>query len=304
MSTRRSIDVAAAIPGEGERVMVAEVFTPKGAPVSVLCCLAGGGVTRRYWDLDVPGADGAHSFARTLAGKGHVVVIADHLGVGDSSRPPAMELDVDALAAAQHLAMTAVLADYPELPAIGVGHSMGSMLTTIQQAHHCTYAALALTGFANRGLPDFVPPDLLAYVEDPVGLRAALPQILAARANPLTPRERPAGAPPRPVMFHSQSLTPEVADAVRAIAAPAPPLAAMTSIVPNSIRPEMEEIDVPVLIANGDLDITGPIDDVPAGFPKSPRVDTVLLPETAHSHHAFPGRTVLYDELDRWVRSL
>jgi hypothetical protein len=106
------------------------------------------------------------------------------------------------------------------------------------------------------------------------------------------------------VRFHGSKLPQEVADAVRAIAAMPPPLAAMTSMVPGSIRPEMEVIDVPVLIANGDLDITGAIEDIPAGFPKAPRIDTVVLPETGHSHHAFEGRHLLYDTLDKWVRSL
>jgi pimeloyl-ACP methyl ester carboxylesterase len=296
--------------------MATEVFEPEGPPVSILCCLAGGGVTRRYWDLDVPGAKKSHSFARTLAAKGHIVVLADHLGVGESSKPPPLELTVEVLAFEQHETFSRVLKGLPDLPAIGVGHSMGSMLIAIEQAHYKTFAAIALTGFANRGLPNFVPPDLVQYIDDPMALRAALPGIVAARGeNPMQGRppedEVPidttsASDPPprRPVMFHSKKLSPEVADAVRAIAAPPPPLAAMTSIVPGSIKPEMSVIDVPVLIANGDLDITGPIEDVPAGFPKSPRVDTVVLPETGHSHHAFPGRLLLYDRLDKWVRSL
>jgi pimeloyl-ACP methyl ester carboxylesterase len=281
--------------------MVTEVFEPTGTPVSILCCLAGGGVTRRYWDLDVPNAEPSHSFARTLAAKGHYVVLADHLGVGESPTPPPLELTVEVLAAAQHAAFTAVVRDLPELPVIGVGHSMGSMLTAIQQAQHRTYVAIALTGFANRGLPDFVPPDLVPFIDDPLRLREELPKVLAQRA----PAAPPSGVrPTRPVLFHGSKLPPDVAAAVKAVAAPAPPLAAALSMVPGSIRPEMEVIDVPVLIANGDLDITGPIEDVPAGFPKAPTITTVVLPETGHSHHAFPGRVVLYDELDKWVRSL
>lgn len=283
-----------------DRDMVVEVFEPAGEPVSVLCCLAGGGVTRRYWDLDVPGSKPSHSFARTMSSKGHVVVLADHLGVGESPKPPPMELTVEVLAAAQHDAFSKVLAGYAELPAVGVGHSMGSMLTAIQQAHYRTYAAIALTGFANRGLPDFVPPDLVPFIDDPVRLRAELPRILSERP-PMAP---PSGVrPQRPVLFHGSKLAPEVAEAVKAIAAPAPPLAAATSMVPGSIKPEMEMIDVPVFIANGDLDITGPIGEIPAGFPNAASVTTVVLPDTAHSHHAFPGRLVLYDRLHTWVKN-
>jgi pimeloyl-ACP methyl ester carboxylesterase len=283
--------------------MAMEVFEPAGDPVSILCCLAGGPVTRRYWDLDVPGANGSYSFARTMAGKGHYVVLADHLGIGESSMPPPMELTVDVMAAASHDAFSAKLAHLPSLPAIGVGHSMGAMLTAIQQAHHHTYVAVALTGFTNAGLPDYVPAELQPFIDDPLRLRAELPAVLASRAQ-FPPPPAPEAPPRRPVRFHGSKLPKEVSDAVRAIAAVPPPLAAMTSMVPGSIRPEMEVIDVPVLIANGDLDITGAIEDIPAGFPKAPSVTTVVLPETGHSHHAFEGRHVLYDTLDQWVRSL
>ena len=283
--------------------MFTEVFEPAGEAVSILCCLAGGPVTRHYWNLDVPGANGSHSFARTMAAKGHYVVLADHLGIGDSPKPPPMELNVDVMAAASHDAFTRVLAILPDLPAVGVGHSMGAMLTAIQQAHHHTYVAIALTGFTNAGLPDYVPEELQRFIDDPIRLRAELPAVLAARAE-FPPPPPPEAPPRRPVRFHGSKLPQEVSDAVRAIAAVPPPLAAMTSMVPGSIRPEMEAIDVPVLIANGDIDITGAIEDIPAGFPKAPSITTVVLPDTGHSHHAFPGRFVLYDTLDDWVRRL
>jgi pimeloyl-ACP methyl ester carboxylesterase len=241
--------------------MAMEVFAPVGDAVSILCCLAGGPLTRRYWDLDVPGANGDYSFARTMAAKGHYVVLADHLGIGESMVDAPDELTVDEMAAASHDAFCTKLRELPVLPAIGVGHSMGSMMTAIQQARFRTYAAIALTGFANRGL-DF------------------------------------------PVRFHGNKMRPEVVPVVKAIAAKPPRQPAEMSMVPGSIRAEMEVIDVPVLIANGDLDITGEIEDIPAGFPKAPRVDTVVLPETGHSHHAFEGRYVLYETLDHWVRSL
>jgi pimeloyl-ACP methyl ester carboxylesterase len=241
--------------------MATEVFAPTGRAVSILCCLAGGPLTRRYWDLDVPGANGSHSFARTMAARGHYVVLADHLGIGESEIDAPDELTVEEMAAASHETFCATRRELPNLPAIGVGHSMGSMMTAIQQAHFRTYAAIALTGFANRGL-DF------------------------------------------PVRFHGNKMRPEVAATVKSIAARPPKQPAELSMVPGSIRPEMEAIDVPVLIANGDLDITGPIEDIPAGFPKAPSVTTVVLPETGHSHHAFEGRHVLYAALDDWVRSL
>ena len=48
MSETFFVDVAAAVPGEGDRTMAVEVFRPDGTPTSVLCCLAGGGVTAQF----------------------------------------------------------------------------------------------------------------------------------------------------------------------------------------------------------------------------------------------------------------
>ena len=320
------VDVAAVTPWDGDAVMAVDVFLPRpvdNPPGVVLCCLAGGGVNRRYWDLDVEGdPEPTHSFGRYLSDAGFVVVTVDHLSVGESSAAPPLELTVEVLAECEHAAMTAVLDGIregtiddrlPAMPAavaIGVGHSMGAMLTVIQQARHATYAGIALLGFANRGLPDFLPPDLAPFAGDQDALRAALPEILKNRPFPASrPREEPPADGEKPLrrnspLFHGDRVPDRVVKAVRAIEAPAPPLAAMTSMVPGSIAREIETVSVPVLIANGDLDITGPIEEIAPRFTSSPAVQTLILPDTAHSHHAFPGRVVLWDGLAEWARNL
>ena len=88
--TRFAIDVAIVAP-RGVHTVVADVFVPARermrADGQVLCCLPGGGMSRRYFDLEVDPALGNYSMARHLAQQGFVVVTLDHPGVGDSDRP-------------------------------------------------------------------------------------------------------------------------------------------------------------------------------------------------------------------------
>jgi alpha-beta hydrolase superfamily lysophospholipase len=308
--------------------MAFDVFVPPRGTIPehpvVLCCLPGGGVDRRYYDLRVP-SDDTYSFGRHLAAQGVVVVTADHLGVGESSPAPADELTVEVLAAAAHHAMTSVVDglragdltdEIPalgvELTSVGVGHSMGAMLTVEQQATHRSHAALALLGFGNRGLPDLLPPDVLALADDPDELRRRLPELwlrqaeARAAAPPPPPEANPrrdgrrAGAP----FFHGEHLPEDVVTAVKAISTPAPGVAALTSMVPGSVKREMARIDVPILLANGELDFTGPIHEIAAGFPSCRDLTLLELPGAGHSHHAFPARLQLWDRLAAWTRSL
>src|SRR5438552_59487 len=84
--TRFAIDVATVAP-RGVHTVVADVFLPARermrADGQVLCCLPGGGTSRRYFDLEVDPALGNYSMARHLAQQGFVVVTLDHPGFGD-----------------------------------------------------------------------------------------------------------------------------------------------------------------------------------------------------------------------------
>src|SRR3546814_3954502 len=127
-------------------------------------------MNRRYYDLIPPGDDATQidttfSFARTMAALGFVVASVDYLGLGDSSKPHDGWLCTpDTLTAINrniHETLTAQLRDgsahsqlgaLPHLPSIGIGHSMGSMMTILQQAAHAPHVALVLLGFSTRGL--------------------------------------------------------------------------------------------------------------------------------------------------------
>lgn len=62
---------------------------------------------------------------------------ADHLGVGDSSRPVEVdEVDLKAMAAAADRFVAAVRARFADARVIGVGHSLGGAVTVATQADH------------------------------------------------------------------------------------------------------------------------------------------------------------------------
>ncbi|MBU6269563.1 MAG: hypothetical protein KGN34_18610, partial [Sphingomonadales bacterium] len=150
-----SLDVTAELPAEvtaGTRVaMAAWVFFPDdpallGPRPVVLTLLSGGSYDKRYHHAVIPGYPG-YSAAEHLAGLGNVVILLDHLGSGESSRVPdqkratrfVVAQAADAAVRQVHAMLAAGTID-PALPpladfvAIGGGHSMGAMMTVIQQA--------------------------------------------------------------------------------------------------------------------------------------------------------------------------
>src|SRR4029077_4535268 len=141
------------------------VFVPDQAPepgstVGVACCLPGGTCSTDYFDLHVSGF--AHySMAEHLASSGVISIALDHLGVGRSDRVEDIFLVTPQLASAVNdFAVRAVLKGLrdrpwggPELVTFGVGHSMGGMLATVQQARHRTFDGLIVLGHGGDGLP-------------------------------------------------------------------------------------------------------------------------------------------------------
>ncbi len=102
---------------------------------TILCCFPGGGMSSRYFQLD--GFDMAGQLAEAIA-----LLLVDHPGVGGSDVPddgwaltPEVVADADVAAVERSFAALSLR----DVRAIGLGHSMGSMLVAYQQARHRTY---------------------------------------------------------------------------------------------------------------------------------------------------------------------
>jgi alpha-beta hydrolase superfamily lysophospholipase len=313
---RLEIDVTGAAPA-GVTTVVADLFAPDPRrlawPAIVLWCLPGGGMSRRYFDLDVDPEHGNYSMARHLAGRGFVVVTIDHAGIGESSRPhdgysltPHVLADVNASAmrvVTEGLRTGTVTEGLPPLArftSIGVGHSAGAGITVHQQARHRTHAALALLGYHGRGLPSHLNDDERSYAGDPDGVRRDLALLVRARfGDPLPMMARGSSrllvAAPMPEPVHSAL----VAARTNLLA-----LAGLSSMIPGSATPELGAVDVPVFLGLGSLDLTDDIHGVPAQFPASSDVSLFVLEGSGHNHNVAANREQLWDRLARWARSI
>lgn len=157
------IDVTdAAAIGEAAHVAVT-VTLPDAAAISAppIVCFAkpGGGYSRGYYTVDLPGPmRGAQ--ADWHASRGWIFVSVDHLGVGDSTIHDAAKLDYTATAAGNMAAETEILRRLAEgtladgFPAIsdpvkiGIGQSMGGCMTIIQQGRYHCYDGIAVLGYS------------------------------------------------------------------------------------------------------------------------------------------------------------
>ncbi|MCE2392195.1 MAG: alpha/beta hydrolase [Proteobacteria bacterium] len=262
-------------------------------------------LTRRYYDLWV-GEDASYSFAEAMARRGFATLAIDHLGVGESSRPEdGWRLDADRIAAANQRALDAVrerLAREGDalasVPLIGVGHSMGSCLTVVQQADHAPYAALVLFTFQTLGLPAFLEGGELAVAGDPEAIRARIVELARARFGAAYP-QRVGGA--EGAAFSVGSAPPAAVEALQTAAGVQLPIPGLLSMLPGGYSPWAEKIRVPALIPIGDHDLPGTEEESAASLPNAARVDTFVQDDCWHCHFVSNTRASLWTRVADWI---
>ncbi|MES0872856.1 alpha/beta hydrolase [Sinimarinibacterium thermocellulolyticum] len=317
-----TLDTGVALPGEPVLKIGASVWWPGQVTqvTTLLLCLPGGNMNRRYFDLRAPDGDDSFSFAAQMSARGFIVAALDHLGLGDSSKPrDGWQLSAEVLVQANIDATAELLARvhqgrlHPDLPAlsglrsIGVGHSMGAMLTILQQHAARQHAAVVLLGFSTRGLPEYAPP-AVKDVADPLAVRpqlATIAKTMFGQPYPLihgqgAGNERGSNAE----LFGSKKADPRGIAALKAATDCLLPIPAAMSMMPGNVAPEAAALDVPVFLGIGERDMVGPAHRVPAAFTGSHDLTLYILPEAGHSHFLFPARTRLFNRLSAWLRAL
>ena len=304
------VDVSAVVPFAGRHRVRGWVFVPDGAPepgstVRVACCLAGGICSTDYFDLHVDGlAD--YSMAAHLASSGVVTIALDHLGVGRSDRVEDIFLVTPQLASAVNdFAFRAVLKGLRDGPAasgdfavFGVGHSMGGMLATVQQARHQTFHGVIVLGHGGDGLPAVLTDEERRISGT---LDEATPAIVAAA------RSRFAQPPPveRRGLVPGSFLLDDVPDTVRSAFVEQQTsllyTCGLTSMLPNVTDVEKSRIEVPVLVAFGDHDLTEAYEHAAARYTASRAVTLYILPGSAHCHNQASSRTQLWRRIIEWM---
>lgn len=296
------IDVTIAA-GIGEQAHVAmELVLGSASPDWLFVCIPGGGMNRRYFDLPTPPGEEEVSFAAAMATLGHAVLLIDPLGSGESSLPDdPYRLHPDRMASAnaavvRHIldglragTLTDLCPARPGLRSIGVGHSLGALLTIVQQAAEPLHDALALFGFHTGGLPGQLTEADTGL--DMIDTRARLVEITRARFPDFSWIELKAPPSSRPVSAASALervfMTPSY-----------------MAMLPGMIAPDAAAIDVPILIAMGDGDLHTEPHRMPAAYPSSADIRLLVLRDTRHNHFLYPSRTAFFDRVARWAVSL
>jgi pimeloyl-ACP methyl ester carboxylesterase len=257
--------------------IAATVYSSDVDPHALVWCVPGGGVNRRYWDVPVAGAEGDYSFPHRAAPAGYLVVTADHLGSGESTRPPLADQDdvSSAMSLALHVARRMLGAEH--LPSVGVGHSMGSGFTLYQQDRFHDHRALVITGWSNVALT--LPAEDGDFY--PLGTAGVKPDM--RRHN------------------HGTGVTAAVKDANRRIRTDTPQPALGWVIDAGRLADAARRVDVPVLLVHGREDVTpDPAEDA-ALYERAPSVETLVATRSHHWHSGAPDRHVLWDGIVDWM---
>lgn len=277
-----TVDVGPAFAG----VVAYDVLRPAAlhAGSRLLFCIPGGGVNRGYFAM--PG----YSFAEPMLAAGHVVVLVDPPGVGGSTRPEnGYALTATVIAEALHRVLRRVRADHPGLPVIGVGHSAGAMLAVVQHDLFADFDALVLLCFGTGGLPEYFKPGIADKAADLGWLRANLAELAAEQfgAPYLPPRPDPRDTP--------------AALAMRAVHDHVVSTVAMQSMTPGNVAEELARVTVPVFMAAGDRDMTGPPHLLPAACAACPDLSLHVVADSGHHVFVVANAGRLYRRLVDWL---
>jgi pimeloyl-ACP methyl ester carboxylesterase len=260
-------------------------------------CLPGGTCNRSYFDLQVPGHDG-YSFARHASAAGFPVVAFDHLGTGESSRPDReVSLDDQADALASALKALPLFLEIPG-PFVAVAHSMGGYVAMAQQARHRSYEALAILGTTNQAIATMgLSEDYVLKASTAEG-RATLVSDLAAA---MPDRYLEGSKEWSRSWCFLEDVPQAVVDAdARSTVTVVPRACAASSFVPGVAVEAAAVIDVPVLLAYGEIDVSPAPEREPGFFPRSPEVELMELAGSAHCHNAASTRLVLWERIETW----
>jgi pimeloyl-ACP methyl ester carboxylesterase len=286
------------IEGFGENPTIAAwVFLPPkrdpDAVQPVAFCLHGGGYDKRYYHIEATGHD-TYSMCRYFADRGIIAITVDCLGTADSSAADTADRVTSQTLAKAHAIAAKVVADrlrsgtldpgIPALPRItyaGIGHSLGGMLLTVQQALHRSFDRVAILGWSNIGLA--LAPEALRPVFDATGTYAysspALRKAFHLADVPADLLQCPAETEVRPV---SLTLAVEAADR-------------------PATRKLAEVIDVPVFVGVGEYDTSPSPGQEAACYTAAEDITFFRLSGSAHCHNFAATRTALWDRLLRWI---
>ncbi|WP_166985240.1 alpha/beta fold hydrolase [Pseudomaricurvus alkylphenolicus] len=299
-SVRCDFDVGKDLDLEGQQILATTVFEPVGPVKALLVCFPGGGCNRGWFDLR-PKGDDSYSFGLHFCARGYRVVTVDHLGVGDSTKPDnGFDVAIETIVDANTNVVKQVLGRFGNnVPCIGVGHSMGAMLTILQQSVSASFDALALLGFSNCGIPHLLCDRARSFIGRAEQAREVLAEIADAQFGTgyvdldLSGRETEGGR-----------LSPPVAAALAQSRGRVLAMPAALSIIPGCVSAECRRLEMPLFLAAGDRDICDPLEAMRSQFPAAREVTCHLLEDAGHMHFIYPSRIQLFEAMLSWLDEL
>ncbi len=306
-----SLDITAALPDDvtqGQNLSIAAwAFAPDraqepGRQPEVIALLNGGTYDKRYFHAQIPGHSG-YSMAEHLRDLGHVVILLDHLGIGESSRAPdQMQVTRQVAAMANHAAVQQCyerlragtldpsIAPMPAFLKVGGGHSMGGMQTITQQANHATYDRVLVLGYTAIG------------VHLTVG--GALVSVHPGELDPSQPDYSLRDRSFLRSTFHWEDVPDAVLAADDALLVDVPYVLSTQSIMAGIVTQDAGRIAVPVYICLGETDVSPDPHAEPGFYKGSPDVTLHILPRSGHCQNFASTRAVMWDRIDAWIRSI
>lgn len=292
---------------------------------SVVCfAFPGAGYGRKYFSFSMPDDDGGQAAWHTT--RGWIFVECDHLGVGDSTVPGSGVLTIAKAAIANKVAVEAVLGMletgglHPGLGPVahpivlGMGQSMGGLVTIALQGVHRIFDGIAILGFS--GMQTLLPqrpdvqeqvfPWLLRSSEGgaPIVTNGVSLESFAldpeARIGQMTYAYHDASEPADVIEY---DMLGDPASPDRAIApwrSPTVPEYAAYGVSPGVVATEAASITTPVLIAVGARDVVpNPLLE-PIAYRSSPDISIYICPHMAHMHNFSPMRHAFWDRIHSW----
>jgi pimeloyl-ACP methyl ester carboxylesterase len=306
------VDVSAALGSRGPLMMRGWVKGPQlvEATAPLVYCIAGGGCSTGYFDLDVPGAED-YSMADHFARAGVVVAALDHPGIGRSD-PVAdlFDLTPTRVASAHDAAcreLTIRLRDgtprfVPQLWPVGLGHSMGGLIAAVTQARHHSFDALISLGHAGTGLPEVLTEEERAVAGPHLpAVEGAIVALARARFGPGSKVPR---RPPAHGVFFADDVPASVRRAFAGQSVPLLSSCGLTSMIPDSAAAERAAVDVPTFVGFGDHDLIVDYAAAAGQYRSAPRVDLFVLEGSGHCHNQAATRKILWDRILDWINCL
>lgn len=313
------------VPGQTMQI-AATLFMPPpsamAASPTVIFGVPGGGYSKGYFDLEFAGHEG-YSEARHHCSRGIIFVACDPVGVGASSLPDPVSIDFDLLGDSYDAAVREICkklragslipdrGPIESLTRIGIGQSMGGIVTILAQGRRSTFDGIGILGASaiHTVLPQRDAHARAASIAGHVQPRGSAVDIdsVARSSRSIADFVYP---------FHFEDVPQDVLQAdigggyplrrppVPPFGSATIPPCAVTMMAPGCVAPEAAAVTAPVFVGVGERDVCPEPRAEPQAYASSTDVSVYVVPRMAHMHNFASTRRLLWDRVEHWAKGI